>query len=47
VRAIAQVVLEYPRARADRLPALERGQSYYSAVLLILAKVALRERGDP
>lgn len=47
VRAIAQVVAEHPRARADRLPALERGQSYYSSVLLLLAKLALRERGEP
>jgi endoglucanase len=47
VRAIAQMVAEYPRARAERLPALERGQSYYSSVLLLLAKVALRDRGDP
>ena len=46
VRAIAQAVAEYPRARADRLPALERGQSYYSSVLLILTKIALRERGE-
>ena len=45
VRAVAQLVREYPRARAERLPALERGQSYYSAVLLLLCKVALRERG--
>ena len=44
VRAIAQAVADYPRVRADRLPALERGQPYYSSVLLILAKVALRER---
>ncbi len=47
VRAIAQLVAEHPRARADRRPALDQGQSYYSAVLLLLAKVALRERGDP
>jgi endoglucanase len=46
VRAIAQVVADYPRARPDRLPALERGQSYYSSVLLLLAKIALRERGE-
>ena len=46
VRGIAQVVADYPRAKAGRLPALEPGQSYYSAVLLLLAKVALRERGD-
>jgi endoglucanase len=44
VRAIAQTVADYPKPRADRLPALERGQSYYSSVLLLLAKIALRER---
>jgi endoglucanase len=44
IRAIAQAVREHPQARADRLPALERGQSYYSSVLLLLVKVALRER---
>jgi len=38
-------VRELPRASAERLPALEQGQSYYSSVLLLLAKVALRERG--
>ena len=47
VRAIAQMVREHPQARPERLPALERGQSYYSAVLLLLAKLALRERGAP
>ena len=47
IRAIAQAVREHPQARADRLPALERGQSYYSSVLLLLTKVALRERGTP
>jgi len=26
------------------LPALESGETYYSAVLLLLAKMALRER---
>jgi endo-1,4-beta-D-glucanase Y len=45
IRAIAQMVREHPQARAERLPALERGQSYYSSVLLLLAKLALRERG--
>ncbi len=47
VRAIAQMVAEYPRPSAARLPALDREQSYYSAVLLLLCKLALRERGDP
>jgi endo-1,4-beta-D-glucanase Y len=46
VRAIAQMVAEYPQARAERLPALDRQQSYYSAVLLLLCKIALRERGE-
>ena len=46
IRAIAQMTREWPQARADRLPALDRGQSYYSAVLLLLCKVALRERGE-
>jgi len=45
IRTIAQVVREHPNARAERLAPLERGQSYYSSVLLLLAKVALRERG--
>lgn len=47
VRAIAQMVSEYPRSSAARLPALDREQSYYSSVLLLLCKLALRERGDP
>ena len=47
VRAIAQMVAEYPRPSAARLPALDREQSYYSAVLLLLCKLALRERGQP
>ena len=46
IRAVAQIVADYPRARADRLPALDPGQSYYSAVLLLLCKIALRERGE-
>jgi endo-1,4-beta-D-glucanase Y len=46
IRAIAQVVAEYPRASAGRLPALQAGESYYSAVLLLLAKIALRDRGE-
>ena len=46
VRAIAQMVAEYPQARADRLPRLDREQSYYSSVLLLLCKIALRERGE-
>ena len=46
IRSVAQLVRDWPQARADRLPALDRGQSYYSAVLLLLCKVALRERGE-
>ena len=45
IRAVAQVVAEYPDAKAGSLPALDNGQSYYSAVLLLLCKMALRERG--
>ena len=45
IRAVAQVTRDYPQPRADRLPALEKGESYYSSALLLLAKVALRERG--
>lgn len=44
MRAVAQAVGEYPDAIADSLPALGRGESYYSAVLLMLCKMALRER---
>jgi endoglucanase len=46
IRAIATAVGDYPNAKASRLPALDDRQSYYSAVLLLLTKVALRERGD-
>ena len=46
IRAVAQLAREWPRARADRLPALEPGQMYYPAVLLMLCKLALRERGE-
>jgi len=46
VRAVAQMVADYPRPRADRLPVLDAGQPYYSAVLLLLCKIALRERGE-
>jgi endo-1,4-beta-D-glucanase Y len=47
IRAIAQAVREYPKLSAGRLPALAGDASYYSAVLLLLTKVALRERGEP
>jgi endoglucanase len=46
IRAIAQVIAQYPQAKASRLPALEKGQAYYSSALLLLCKIALRERGD-
>jgi endoglucanase len=45
IRSVAQAVADHPRARPDRLPALARGESYYSSVLLLLVKQALRERG--
>lgn len=44
IRAIASMVGAYPNASASSLPPLEEGQPYYSAVLLLLCKVALRER---
>ena len=44
IRAIARAVADYPQPRAGRLPPLGREPSYYSAVLLLLCKVALRER---
>lgn len=47
IRAIALAVGDYPNAKAARLPALDRQQPYYSAVLLLLCKMALRERGEP
>ena len=40
-----QTARDYPQPRADKLPALDRSESYYSAALLLLTKVALRERG--
>lgn len=45
IRAIAQTIGDYPRPRAERLPSLDKDQPYYSAVLLLLCKIALRERG--
>ncbi|HUP96653.1 MAG TPA: glycosyl hydrolase family 8 [Usitatibacter sp.] len=47
VRAIARLVAGYPGTRAGSLPPLEREQGYYSSVLVLLCKVALRERGEP
>ena len=44
IRAVALAVDDYPNARAERLPALDARQSYYSAALLLLCKMALRER---
>ena len=46
IRAIAQLVAEHPNAKASRLPALDARQSYYQAVLLLLCKMALAERGS-
>jgi endo-1,4-beta-D-glucanase Y len=46
IRAVARMVADYPGVRADRLPALEPGEPYYSAALLLLCKMALRERGE-
>jgi endoglucanase len=46
VRAIAQLATAYPRLAAVRLPPLEAGESYYSATLLLLAKITIRERGE-
>ena len=45
IRAVAKVVGDYPRTSAGSLPPLARGQSYYSSALLLLCKIALRERG--
>ena len=45
IRAIATAVGDYPNAKAAQLPALDGQQSYYSAALLLLCKMALRERG--
>ena len=46
IRAIAQLVAAHPRPESAKLPALENGESYYSAVLLLLSKIAIRERGE-
>ena len=45
IRGIAQLTLAHPNLRSVRLPALDPTQDYYSSVLLLLAKVMLRERG--
>lgn len=47
IRAIAQWVGDHPNGKAARLPALDAQQSYYSAALLLLCKMALNERGNP
>ncbi|HYR05476.1 MAG TPA: glycosyl hydrolase family 8 [Gallionella sp.] len=44
IRGIVQLTLSYPELYAVRLPALDGAQDYYSAVLLLLAKVMLVER---
>jgi hypothetical protein len=46
IRAIASWVARYPDLRAAALPPLDASQGYYSAVLLLLAKMALHERGE-
>lgn len=45
IRGIARAVADYPDVRAERLPELGADTSYYQAVLLLLCKAALRERG--
>ena len=45
IRSIAQVTLAYPDISLQQLSALDAAQDYYSSVLLLLTKVALRERG--
>jgi endo-1,4-beta-D-glucanase Y len=46
IRAIASWVGRYPDLRASALPPLDASQGYYSAVLLLLTKMALHERGE-
>jgi endoglucanase len=46
ILAVSQLVAAHPRFENARLPALENGESYYSSVLLLLSKVAIRERGE-
>lgn len=47
IHAIAQWLADPKAARAARLPALDAREGYYSASLLLLCKVALRETGRP
>lgn len=47
IRGIAQWVGDYPNGQAAKLPALDERQAYYSAVLLLLCKMALGERAVP
>lgn len=44
IRSIAQLTLAHPNLRSVRLPALVSSQDYYSSVLLLLAKLMLKER---
>lgn len=44
IRGIALWVGDYPNGQATRLPALDERQTYYSAALLLLCKMAQRER---
>ncbi|MCF8208936.1 MAG: hypothetical protein K9K38_05970, partial [Rhodoferax sp.] len=45
IRSIAQLTLAYPDITMRQLSALDAAQDYYSSVLLLLTKAALRERG--
>jgi endoglucanase len=44
IRAIAQWTLDSARGQLPRLPELDGRQPYYSSVLLLLCKMAIRER---
>lgn len=44
IRAVARCVLSRRTVSAESLPPLDAGDTYYSAVLLLLCKMALRER---
>ena len=44
IRGIAQLTLAHPDLRSVRLPSLDTTQDYYSSVLLLLAKMMVKER---
>ncbi len=44
IRGIARLTLTHPNLRSVRLPALDATQDYSSSVLLLLAKIMVRER---